>query len=55
MCYFTSAIAVDVGWLDTDMQLPLQDKAVGNPAVKTVLTLLLRFGNTYSGGLQWMW
>ena len=28
---------------------------ISNPALKTGITLLLRFGNTFVGGNQWVW
>ena len=31
------------------------DAFVHNATAKSLLTLLLRFSNTYTGGLQWMW
>lgn len=33
----------------------LQDVLISNPAVKTGITFLLRFGNTFLGGQQWVW
>ncbi len=32
----------------------MQDPFVQNAAVKTALTFLLRFGNTFVGGEQWV-
>ena len=32
----------------------MQDPFVPNVAVKNVITFLLRFGNTYIGGDQWV-
>ena len=33
----------------------VQDVFVNNAALKALLTLGIRFSNTYAGGLQWMW
>lgn len=32
-----------------------QESAVQNSLIKTLVTLGMRFTNTYTGGLQWMW